>query len=273
MKTTTPLKFHGGKYYLADTIIDLMPEHLHYVEPYFGGGQVLFRKSAENCSEVANDLNDDLMNFWMCLANPKHFSTMVEMLEVTPVSERMWDNSNKDYEDPVIRAMAFFIRYRQSRQGLGKCFTTLSRNRLRRGMNEQVSSWLSAIEGLPSAAERLRQVVITCKPALKVIKSEDGENTFFFLDPPYLHATRVSTSAYLHEMTHVQHRQLLRRLARIKGRFILCGYRSKLYDFFADKYGWNRVDIEIDNKASAKKTKDVKTECLWMNYIPSRGET
>jgi len=39
-----PLKWHGGKSYLADRIIALMPRHLHYVEPYFGGGQVLFRR-------------------------------------------------------------------------------------------------------------------------------------------------------------------------------------------------------------------------------------
>ena len=36
-----PLKWHGGKYYLASKIIGLMPSHLHYVEPYFGGGAVL----------------------------------------------------------------------------------------------------------------------------------------------------------------------------------------------------------------------------------------
>ena len=37
-----PLKWHGGKYYLASKIVQLMPPHLHYVEPFFGGGAVLF---------------------------------------------------------------------------------------------------------------------------------------------------------------------------------------------------------------------------------------
>jgi SNF2 family DNA or RNA helicase len=29
-----PLKWHGGKHYLADRIISLIPPHTHYVEPY-----------------------------------------------------------------------------------------------------------------------------------------------------------------------------------------------------------------------------------------------
>ncbi len=37
-KLTQPLKWHGGKSYLAKKIIELMPPHLHYVETHFGGG-------------------------------------------------------------------------------------------------------------------------------------------------------------------------------------------------------------------------------------------
>ena len=40
---TPPLKWHGGKHYLASRIVGLMPPHLHYVEPFFGGGTVLVR--------------------------------------------------------------------------------------------------------------------------------------------------------------------------------------------------------------------------------------
>jgi DNA adenine methylase len=58
-----PLKYHGGKHYLAQQLVALMPPHLHYVEPYFGGGAVLFAKPHEGISEVANVLNGDLMYF------------------------------------------------------------------------------------------------------------------------------------------------------------------------------------------------------------------
>ncbi len=41
---TPPLKWWGGKHYLAKRIIDLMPPHVHYVEAYAGGLAVLLEK-------------------------------------------------------------------------------------------------------------------------------------------------------------------------------------------------------------------------------------
>jgi DNA adenine methylase len=43
-KLTPPLKRHGGKHYIAAHVLKVMPRHLHYVEPFFGGGQVLFAR-------------------------------------------------------------------------------------------------------------------------------------------------------------------------------------------------------------------------------------
>jgi hypothetical protein len=71
--TTKPLKWHGGKHYLARQIIDLMPPHTHYVEPFFGGGSVLFAKPFDGVSEVVNDLDGELTNFWQVLRSPELF--------------------------------------------------------------------------------------------------------------------------------------------------------------------------------------------------------
>lgn len=64
-----PLKWHGGKHYLAKRIVALMPPHVHYVEPYAGGLSVLLAKDPEGVSEVVNDIHGDLTNFWQCLAD------------------------------------------------------------------------------------------------------------------------------------------------------------------------------------------------------------
>jgi len=258
-----------------------MPKHTHYVEPFFGGGAVLFAKPCEGVSEVVNDLNGELINFWRVLQHGISFEQFCKLISVVPFAQAEFERSIKSMEamaacftparipdgiEKTKRAAYFFIRYRMSRQGLGKDFATLSRNRTRRGMNEQVSSWLSAIEGLPEAHERLKRVVILNDRACTVIKQQDGENTFFYCDPPYLHETRVTKSDYECEMSEAEHAGMLGVLSAIKGKFILSGYRSELYDKVADAAGWNRVDIEIDNKASGRKTKETKTECLWMNY-------
>src|SRR6516225_6833165 len=102
-----PLKWHGGKHYLAPKIIDLMPPHLHYVEPYFGGGQVLFARDptdrrlwwpepdsdgrpVKGVSELVNDLDGDLMNFYAVLKDPDLFGRLRDRLEGTLVSEAEW---------------------------------------------------------------------------------------------------------------------------------------------------------------------------------------
>lgn len=269
MSTAKPLKWHGGKHYLSDWIISKFATHTHYVEPYFGGGSVLFAKDPEGISEVVNDINLGLSNFYWVLQTPELFQRFMQVIELTPFSEDEFslatENTPTVIEYPVKSAVDFFIRYRMSRQGLGKDFATLSRNRTRRGMNEQVAAWLSTIEGLPEAHERLKRVVVLNRDAIDVIKQQDGPNTLFYLDPPYLHETRVTTSDYEFEMTYDKHAKLLLTLEGIKGKFVLSGYPSELYASFAKKNKWNYEERLIDNKASSKKTKETKVECLWWN--------
>jgi DNA adenine methylase len=268
-----PLKWHGGKSYLANWILGFEPKDcVHYVEPYFGGGAVLFAREPGK-SEYVNDLNSNLTLFWRYLQDPVAFDVLKRRLEATPLSEREFKKaqdilaSKPRPADTTERAWAFFVVARQSRQGLLEDFATMSRNRTRRGMNEQASSWLSAIEGLPDAHERLRGVVVACKPALEVIRQQDGPKTWFYLDPPYLHETRTATDAYSRfEMGFDDHVELLETLTGISGKFALSGYPSALYNDFASSFGWRMESTVIDNKSSSKKKKDSKVECLWMNY-------
>lgn len=267
---SAPIKWHGGKHYLAERILAVMPEHIHYVETHFGGGAVLFRKPAPlvaSHSEVINDLDGELTNFWRVLQKEDSFQTFKRRVEATPFSRVEWDAAvSIETKCPIEKAVAFFVRFRQSRQGLGRDFATLSRNRTRRGMNEQASSWWSAVEGLDAAHERLKRVVVVNDDATKLIAREDGPNTFFYVDPPYLHETRTVTNAYRYEMGREQHEALLAALAATSGKFILSGYGNPLYLQYQERFNWKRIDVEIDNKASSSKVKPIKVECLWMNY-------
>ena len=273
MTVKSPMKWHGGKYYLAEQIIRMMPPHVHYVEPYFGAGHVLFRKEHNGVSEVVNDIDGDLMAFWDVVSCQPMFDNMLRRLRLVPFSEHVFEAACVDRpRGKVARAVDFFIKYRQSRQGLGKDFATLSRNRTRGGMNEQVSAWLGAIELLPAASERLRRVVVLNRSAIDVINQQDGENTLFYLDPPYLHSTRKSKKAYKFEMDESQHAELLATLLTVKGKFILSGYRSDMYDSAAAVGNLWRTDIAIDNKSSGAKVKEIKTECLWTNFKPENTQ-
>lgn len=261
-----PLRYHGGKYELASKLIALMPPHLHYVEPYFGGGHVLLAKDPEGVSEVANDINGELMAFWQVLRNGHLLDELTLRLFMTPVSEQMfeWANCPAGPEDPkVIVAAKLFVRFRLSRQGLGKDFATLSRTRTRRGMNEQVSQYLGAIEGLPEVHERLQRVVILNRDALDVIYQQDGPNTFYFLDPPYMTETRTA-GGYDYDVNREHHEDLLESIQRVKGKVMLSGYMNPLYRY--ELNDWRLVTFDRAKNSSSSATKPRAVECVWMNY-------
>jgi len=272
---TQPIKRHGGKHYLADWILSHRPaEYITYCEPYFGGGSVLLKHDPKDHSEVVNDLDGDLMNFWATLANPDNFDIFMRLCAMTPFSKHMFDiaqgaeGEEGSVDARIVRAHKFFVRSRQSRQGLCKDFATLSKTRTRRGMNEQVAQWLGAIEGLPEIHERLKRVVILNEDALTVIAKMDSPDTWFYLDPPYRHETRTDIKSYQYECDDQHHFDLLALLASddFEGKFALSGYHSTEYDDVAAACGWNIVEKVIDNKASSAAVKPTMTECLWMNY-------
>lgn len=270
---TSPLKWHGGKHFLASKIVDLTPPHIHYVEPYFGSGAVMFAKDPEGVSEVANDVNAQLMNFFTVIVDADLFPQFQREAELTPFSELLWRAALKHLEHPCVArengpcpncAHAFFIACRQSLAGRMKSFAPLSKRRTRRGMNEQVSAWLASVEGLADVHTRLKRVAILSRPALDVIVSEDTPGTLFYLDPPYLSETRESPSVYYHEMSKSQHFDLLAVALECQGKVMISGYRSKMYDGALKE--WNRHDFQLPNNAAGGDEKRLMTECLWCNF-------
>jgi DNA adenine methylase len=275
-----PLKVHGGKYYLANDIIDLMPPHRHYVEAFAGGLSVLLARdpndprfwvgtdgSNRGVSELVNDVDARLMGFWRVLRDEETFAAFSRQVSAIPLARPAWQEAHAHVSngDPVADAVAFFTDARQSLAGRKTGFTSITRNRLRRGMNGNASEWLSAVDGLPEVHARLRQVVIECMDALKLIPREDTSDTLFYCDPPYVHATRVSRGVYgEHEMSEADHRRLLEVLNGCKGKVILSGYSSRMYeDALRD---WSREEIKIANHAAGGTTKREMTEVLWTNF-------
>jgi DNA adenine methylase len=285
-KLTPPLKWHGGKRYLARRVLEVMPPHLHYVEPYFGGGQVLFARDradrrlwwphrtsdgreVDGVSELVNDLDGDLMNFYAVLKDPKAFARLRHRLELTLFSEAEWQRAGallaSGEGGALDRAAALFVCVRQSRQALRKDFATPVRTRLRGGRQDHVNAWWGAIEGLEAVHRRLKDVMVLCRPALQVIRQEDAPSTLHYLDPPYYHPTRTARKAYgRFEMTEADHRELLDVIRQCRGKVMLSGYASALYD--EALAGWTRHTVDVPNNASGGRQKDRETEVLWCNY-------
>jgi DNA adenine methylase len=275
-----PLKWHGGKSYLARRIVALMPPHLHYVEPFAGGLAVLLARDpsdprlwagdssdARGVSEVVNDLDGRLVNFWRVIRGEDTFPHFCRQVEGMPLARAEWEAAHRHTPagDPVADAVAFFVDCRQSLAGRRKCFTPLTRNRTRRGMNGNASAWLSGVGGPAGVHRRLRGVVVENLPAVELIRRHDGPTTLFYCDPPYLHETRAATAAYgPHEMTAADHAELLGLLRACKGKVMLSGYPSALYD--EALAGWARHTFDMPNHAAGGKRKGRETEVVWCNF-------
>jgi len=224
---TQPIKYHGGKHYLAAWLHGLAPSsYVHRVHVFAGGLGEFWTWPHEDVSEVVNDVYGHVANFYWVLRDPVLFAKFERLASVQPLSQEDWEAARQALPDgeperpDVDAAFAFFVAVRMSRQGLMRDFATLSRNRTRRGMNEQASAWLSAVDGLRDVHERLSRVAIIRDDFERVIQQQDGPHTLFYCDPPYLAETRVTIGDYAREFSAADHegRECYRRYCKAQGR-------------------------------------------------------
>jgi DNA adenine methylase len=265
----SPIAWYGGKAYYAEWLIERFPDHRVYGEPFGGAANVLLRKPKSDV-EVYNDIDGRVVNLFRVIRDPLQFEQLRQMLDLTPYARDEFADLLElpPTSDPVEKARRFFAICRQARGGIG--MSKLSRNawatskRTRREMAEPVSKYLSAIDGLFDVAARLRTVMIESRPAVEILSQYDGDDTFFYLDPPYMPETRHGNKAatYAHEMTPADHEALLDALLQIKGKAMLSGYAASLYD--AKLKSWRRE--ELKTKAHMSNSGEERTEVIWFNY-------
>jgi DNA adenine methylase len=256
-------KWHGGKFYLAPKIVPYFGPHHTYVEPFGGSASVLLNKERSPV-EVYNDLDTRIVRFFRVLRD--HDTEFRRRLALTPYSEAEFEAALTPAEDEVEQARRDFVRWRQSIGGRGRAFS-FTLHRVRRDMVDVVSGFRSMVEEeLPRIVERLRTVQYLNRPALDVIRAWDGERTLFYCDPPYVPSTRSegSREVYACEMTEQDHRELAAVLNAVRGRVVLSGYPSELYDELYQ--GWRVAEFDMANHASGGRRKARTRERIWMNW-------
>lgn len=263
MTPTRPiLRYHGGKWVLAPWIISHFPAHRIYVEPFGGGGSVLMRKY--RCySEVYNDLDCEVVNLFRVVRT--RGDELARALELTPFARDEFVASYEPCEDPLEQARRTLVR---SFQGFGSnahVVKTGFRSNANRSGTTPAHDWRHYPEAIVAIVERLRGVTIENKDAMEVMLANDGPETLHYVDPPYVHSTRMegagtSKCGYRHEMTDADHRVLASGLEQLEGAVLLSGYHSPLYD---ELYGkWRRVE-----KAAMADGNRERMEVLWMRNV------
>lgn len=266
MTVTSPaIRYHGGKFRLAPWILGFFPEHRIYVEPFGGAAGVMIQKPRAY-SEVYNDLDDELVNFFRVVQDAGQRQQLVDALVFTPYARREFELAWEPAAEPVERARRLVIR---AQMGFGSAGATKGTTGFRidtkREYETAQGSWARYPASLAALGQRLTGVLIENRPAVEVLVGHDTPKTLFYVDPPYVLETRVLQGSgrgyYRHEMEDADHRALLDALLGLQGMVVLSGYPSPLYD--EALAGWECHWTAA--RASGHRGTTARTECVWIN--------
>ncbi len=255
------LNYPGSKWRMSDLIIELMPAHKTYLEPFFGSGAVFFNKDKVQV-ETINDLDGRLINMFKVLR--ENTDALLKLIYLTPYSRQEYDLSKQISDNNLEDARRMLVRCWFAIGGKTNADVGWRRNINWNGPYN-THEWSDMPNRLLVAAERLKEAQIENKNAIELINEHrNDKDVMIYCDPPYLDTTRVSKH-YENEMSNKEHLQLLESLEQVKGKVILSGYPNDMYDQLLN--GWykvteeTRIGINNTNKRTA-------TEVLWCNFEP-----
>ncbi|MGT2638071.1 DNA adenine methylase [Streptococcus ratti] len=254
------LRYPGSKWNLAKRIVDLLPEHKSYLEPYFGSGAVLFTKLASPI-ETVNDLSDEVVNLFQVIQSDPE--ALQEKLFLTPYSRKIYDTAwEQRPTNEVDQAMNFLIRSVMSHgfrvtEKSGWKSDVIGRERA-----YAVKHWNDLPNLIKEVALRLKEVQVESRPALELITKFNYSDVCMYIDPPYVLSTRTREQ-YQYEMMDHDHVELLEVLNQSKAKIILSGYASDLYDQYLSN--WDCLEFSATAEQGMP-----RTEVLWMNFQPAQ---
>ncbi|MED4572628.1 DNA adenine methylase [Brevibacillus agri] len=258
MKVPRILHYPGSKWSMADWIIEHMPEHETYLEPFFGSGAVLFNKPPSKI-ETVNDLDGQVVNLFRVIRDRPE--ELAEKIRWTPYSRQEYYDSYEPTDDELEDARRFLIRCWMARGG-----KTSDRTGWRHIIDTNgpsvTKSWAELPEKILAVTERLRYVQIEQQPALQLIERHRRSEVLICADPPYVLATR-NNRMYKHEMTDADHLELLDALDAHPGPVLLSGYEHLLYD--ERLAHWYR-ETKFVQAEGGKRRKEV----LWINPLAAQ---
>lgn len=269
MKVARPiLRYHGGKWKLAEWIISQMPEHRIYTEAFGGAASVLLQKP-RSYAEVYNDKWDTVVNVFRVMRDPKSAKELRRRIELTPFARTEFMQTGEiDLAKVKNRVELARLTIFRSFAGFGSAATNAKyatgfRANSHRSGTTPAHDWVNLPSHIDSLVERLKGVTVENGDATKVILHHDGPDTLHYVDPPYVHSTRNlqrGNAAYECEMSDDDHCLLAAVLRGVKGMVMLSGYHSELYD---DLYsGWQQVERKHMADGARK-----RTEVLWFNPV------
>lgn len=211
----SPLRWVGGKSRVREQILAQFPEHECYVELFSGASWILFGKDPKSSkSEVLNDLDGELVNFWRVVKHrPAEFTEAASWLLA---SRELFDEWKPlaGVGGEIARAVKFYAVIRTAFGAKRSCACYGPKRSRRPEIH-----WPQEKERVAQVIARLRMIWVERLPWNQCVARYDRKETFFYVDPPY---RAEGAKAYRHYFSDEDHAQLADALrGRVKGRWLL----------------------------------------------------
>ena len=254
--TNSPFRYPGGKYYARKLILDCIPEHKGYCEPFAGGASIFFAKKNLE-TNILNDKDEELINCYIQIRD--NVEKIISFLNGIPAKKELHTYYKKEfqYSDDIERAARWYYLNRTSYSGIMKfenCYWGYGDKYSMRPEN-----WS---RHLRTTSERLQNVDLYCLDFEELISNHLPDNLFLFIDPPYFKADQ--SKFYTCSFTKEDHERLCSVLKnnRNKFKFLItydnCSEIRKMYDWCLSMQDneWNYTINRTDDQKNKRKLKD-----------------
>ena len=243
----------GSKFAFRNKILPHIPPHKKYVEPFAGVGGIFFAKPKAE-QNVLNDLD-------------KQTAANFRLLQKAPVDVEAYpDASTLEAHKRLIVGKPTGVAGRIAKQMVQTCsgFSGVPATTAKQVYRHP--SIRRKAKHMEEYKEKLKGVKITSADYAKVIKANDGPNTFFFIDPPYENTDKSFGYA---EDKGFDFERLANVLSHIKGKFLMTMNDSPRIRELFGKFHIKGVKADSNMKSvttHGKTKKYERHEVFVMNY-------
>jgi DNA adenine methylase len=272
-RARTPLTYYGGKQRMAPQIVEIMPPHRVYLEPFCGGAAVLFRKPPAE-RETINDLDGAVTTFWRVVRDQPE--ELARLLELTPYGRDEFvacrDSLDEEGVGDLELARRLLVTIDQSYSRTGDTWSPPSLRSDRRG-RWQAGTWQNKPPIIVAAAERLAGVSIENTDAIPMLARWDVPECLIYCDPPYTGSHRLNNEnrrGYRFDNHPELWAELVDALLDLQdAHAILSGYPCEEAERL-ERAGWTRLERPQRrmSRVSRGQNGGQAPETLWLNYAP-----
>lgn len=288
----SPIRYAGGKFYARKLILEHIPFHTVYIEPFAGGASIFFAKSKAMSNQL-NDLDKQLINLFTVIRDNPH--QLIDFLKIANsgiigIPQNFVKNLSEDKILPAHKDLHTFFkndfRPKNKIEKAGRWFY-LNRTTYSGIMNFQNMYWGYGDKysmqphnwprNILRTSDKIQGVTLTSSDFEEVIDNAPN-GALLFIDPPYFNADQ--DKFYNCMFSKEDHFRLERCLYRNRERlFLFVTYDNSeiirsLYSWMNEIHDkeWNYCIQRTDDQKnrSNKKGKRYKgKEIFLLNYSSS----